>query len=266
MSRSLNSFYSSLIEMNRSQFERLDSRAFQILFLDQIQIDDKETMREVMESDGGTKLLDILDKINRSDKIKSGRTLNLGLSPENIVSVSSQVISATENLGQRILNVIENYYYYSPYNFNSSELATHVQNEIYYFQNESWWQMGMQMSDVNLVLTSAELFFQSAYSDFELARIASGYSSGDPNTIPRINGFWNGLKNVLISVVMHAIVGGIIGGVIGAIATAAAGGVGAALGATFGAGIGAVIGVFMAIDNKCIETNQLYNISYVPCW
>ena len=41
---------------------------------------------------------------------------------------------------------------------------------------------------------------------------------------------------------------------------------GSALGATFGAGIGAVIGVFMAIDNKCIETNQLYNISYVPCW
>lgn len=60
MSRSLNSFYSSLIEMNRSQFERLDSRAFQILFLNQIQIDDKETMRGVMESDGGTKLLDIL--------------------------------------------------------------------------------------------------------------------------------------------------------------------------------------------------------------
>ena len=46
--------------MNRSQFERLDSRAFQILFLNQIQIDDKETMRGVMESDGGTKLLDIL--------------------------------------------------------------------------------------------------------------------------------------------------------------------------------------------------------------
>lgn len=205
-------------------------------------------------------------KINRSDKIKSGRTANLGLSPENIVSVSSQVISAAENIGQRILNVIENYYSYSPYNFNSSELTTQVQNEIYSFQSESWWQMGMQVSDVNLVLTSVELFYQSAYSDFELARIASGYSSGNPNAILRINGFWNSLKNSVISVGLHAIVGGIIGGVIGAIATAAAGGVGSALGATFGAGIGAVIGVFMAIDNKCIETNQLYNISYVPCW